>query len=790
MRTLVTSFLAASLLAGAVQAEVRTWSDASGQSQVQAEMVGATKDGKVMLRLADGKLQAAPLEKFSNKDQEYVKQQLGLGNAAKPAAAAPEAPAAEAAPANRFDAQIAANPQDPRGYYLRGLALVNKGKADDALVDFNKAIAIDPKFADAYDGRGLANMKAGKAVQAHEDFSKAIGLNPDLASAYRHRGDNLTAVAKTEEGRKLFQEASEDFHKKYNLADKSNTRNTAWQPLNTTSGNSLMGGINMMAKADYDRAIGLEGNYGGGYSGGGGGYAYGGGPGVVVAGPAPVVVAPAPGIVTVNPPLAVYPAEVTQGDYVTLVANPSELAKGMPSKIGANGKAAPTRVKGGNKEDIVAVEFYRDVDGDNKLNTEKDKLLGTDGDGKDGYSIKVSTAEFNPGTQAYFALPKAKEGSGPNAAKAQAVTDAISLLEQAAAAEREIAKASAEAAQGAGYTKEDADKLAAKQQVASDNASKAYKAISAVNPEATAALKEAATEIQSTKNALGAAQMTPGDASKPVATSSAQTSEKAATKLAEAAAKLRPNAEALASAAASGRGAGASGKINPAAGGPAPTDTAGGPDGKGGDGDGDGKGGKGGYGKGGRGGYGRDGGYVDRDDFARDRVAIDDTVSRARDFYADRDYDSAIREYDRLVVTEPDNVTYVRERAGAYLENGSYDYAIRDYDRLLSVETKNADLYYNRGCAYLAVGKLDEAVADFTESIKLDETRNLAFTNRGTSLARKGMFKEAVTDFTKAIDMNPSDKLAYRNRALAFKKLGDMDKAAADIAKLETIGGE
>lgn len=42
------------------------------------------------------------------------------------------------------------NPNDPQAYNMRGAALAQAGKSEEALLDFNKAISLDPNCGQAY----------------------------------------------------------------------------------------------------------------------------------------------------------------------------------------------------------------------------------------------------------------------------------------------------------------------------------------------------------------------------------------------------------------------------------------------------------------------------------------------------------------------------------------------------------------------------------------------------------------------------------------------------------------
>ena len=80
---------------------------------------------------------------------------------------------------------------------------------------------------------------------------------PRMRAAHAEVRDNMAALAKDKDGRQIFDEAAENYRKKYNHADKSNIAKTPWQPLNTTSGN--VSPMVSMYKEDYERAVMLEG---------------------------------------------------------------------------------------------------------------------------------------------------------------------------------------------------------------------------------------------------------------------------------------------------------------------------------------------------------------------------------------------------------------------------------------------------------------------------------------------------------------------------------------------------
>jgi tetratricopeptide (TPR) repeat protein len=751
MRVLALTFLAVGLLA--TTASARIWTDATGRAKQEAEYLGVV-GGKVKLQFPTGKVMAFPMGTLSEADQQYVKEQIALAEAEKEAAAGPP---------DRLTQRIKEDPTNPERYIERGMARVNRDDYDGAIKDFTKALEFNPEDAYAYNGRGLAYQKKNELIAAQRDFNAAIQIEPNLPSAYKNRGENLRRLAlDKKQSVPELDAAIEKWQKQWNFARKGNLKRAPWQPLNATKGDvSRPLALQQMAKMDlefYERLVRDYGWDDGGHGGHGGCH----GPGCGCQGCSGTACAhcdgsgcPACGGGKPAPGLGVYPPECMKGDTITLVANASQLAKGMPAEAKPGAKPNPNAPK----IPVDSVDFYRDVDGDGLFNAEADQFLAADDNQGDGFSVEVSSSDFPPGPQSYFAVPRGAAGTGTGATPEELLA-AAEAMEQAAQTERGIAQA-CEAGKAQGMSEDQSKGVGSDQEGISDDAEKTAEKMAAAAPEVAELLEEAAKPMKAVKNLMNTAQKRPGEACKGDAEKACDKANEAADKLAEAASKLR---EAYEAAKASGAENPGQAPANAAAGQPtsgsneilaaAPI----GPRGVGGGGDGD----------------GGDGG--DDDDY-EDEIVIE----RALDYIEDEDYDSAIVEYDTLLEDDPDNAYYLRDRAATNLLRGGYVDAIRDYDHLLSVKDEpDADLYYNRGCAHMAAGRLEAAISDFTKSISMNETWSLAYNNRGVTYARMKQYQKAIEDFTSAIDLEPGNKLAYRNRALAYKKLGEMRKAQAD----------
>ena len=75
-------------------------------------------------------------------------------------------------------------PPDARIDYLRGLALSQMGKHDEAVLELNKSIALDDRIPEPHYELGKLLIDDGKLEAAKQEFERVIVLAPDRSNAY------------------------------------------------------------------------------------------------------------------------------------------------------------------------------------------------------------------------------------------------------------------------------------------------------------------------------------------------------------------------------------------------------------------------------------------------------------------------------------------------------------------------------------------------------------------------------------------------------------------------------
>lgn len=147
-----------------------------------------------------------------------------------------------------YDEAIARAPNDPRGYYARGVARDNVDDYLGALADLNQAIQLNPAYAEAYYSRGLVKLELADNAGAIADFTALLRVDPKHVDGYISRGLARDAL-KDSAG------AREDFDRALALDPRAAraylNRGIAWARQDERK----------KALADYDQAIALDRNY-------------------------------------------------------------------------------------------------------------------------------------------------------------------------------------------------------------------------------------------------------------------------------------------------------------------------------------------------------------------------------------------------------------------------------------------------------------------------------------------------------------------------------------------------
>jgi tetratricopeptide (TPR) repeat protein len=101
------------------------------------------------------------------------------------------------------------NPDDAKAHNNLGLAFFRQGRLDEAISQYQKALESKPDFAEAHYNLGLSFGKQGRLAQAILQYQKALEIKPDYAEAHNNFGVALRQKGKVDEAILQYQKALE-----------------------------------------------------------------------------------------------------------------------------------------------------------------------------------------------------------------------------------------------------------------------------------------------------------------------------------------------------------------------------------------------------------------------------------------------------------------------------------------------------------------------------------------------------------------------------------------------------
>jgi Tfp pilus assembly protein PilF len=143
---------------------------------------------------------------------------------------------------------------------------------------------------------------------------------------------------------------------------------------------------------------------------------------------------------------------------------------------------------------------------------------------------------------------------------------------------------------------------------------------------------------------------------------------------------------------------------------------------------------------------------------------------------AARDFENAVRLYDRAIAVDPLQAEAYYKRGNALKSLGRLDAAISSYAQAIERKPDYAYAYCNRGVVQQALGLTADALASYDKAITLEPSDALAHYNRGLVLQDLSRWEEALDSYDRAISLNPEYADAQYNRSLALLFRGDFER--------------
>lgn len=146
-------------------------------------------------------------------------------------------------------------------------------------------------------------------------------------------------------------------------------------------------------------------------------------------------------------------------------------------------------------------------------------------------------------------------------------------------------------------------------------------------------------------------------------------------------------------------------------------------------------------------------------------------------------YDRAIREFSRAVLSNPsDPMTHVMLGV-AYYWTGQVDRATAEYREALRLDPESAQAHQLLGIAHAWKGDIRNAFLEFQESARLDPLRADVQMDLGAAFEGLGRSSEAMRAFREAVRLDPKNPLYHFQLGVLYRRMGRDDDAADSLRR-------
>ncbi|HSU45127.1 MAG TPA: tetratricopeptide repeat protein [Casimicrobiaceae bacterium] len=97
-----------------------------------------------------------------------------------------------------LDRLIAERPREPQARFLKGIALTDEGRTDDAIAVFRGLLADFPELPEPRNNLAVLYAQKGEYAQARDELELAVRTAPDYAVAHENLGDVYARLAQLE----------------------------------------------------------------------------------------------------------------------------------------------------------------------------------------------------------------------------------------------------------------------------------------------------------------------------------------------------------------------------------------------------------------------------------------------------------------------------------------------------------------------------------------------------------------------------------------------------------------
>jgi len=162
--------------------------------------------------------------------------------------------------------------------------------------------------------------------------------------------------------------------------------------------------------------------------------------------------------------------------------------------------------------------------------------------------------------------------------------------------------------------------------------------------------------------------------------------------------------------------------------------------------------------------------------------------SRAKAYYAMKQYDGALEDCDKVIDLEP-NHAQARFLRGCLLSKqiGDYQNSILDFDQFISLNPQVFAGYYQRANSFVNLEDYKSAIKDLSfliDNYPQDDGIADLYLQRAVCYQNLTAHKAAISDYSEVISRIPDNAEAFLQRGITYAKNGNLREAENDLHRV------
>jgi tetratricopeptide (TPR) repeat protein len=172
---------------------------------------------------------------------------------------------------------------------------------------------------------------------------------------------------------------------------------------------------------------------------------------------------------------------------------------------------------------------------------------------------------------------------------------------------------------------------------------------------------------------------------------------------------------------------------------------------------------------------------------AQSPVTPDSIMSDGKHKMAEKDFMGAIRDFNRVIRSNPNQFEAFIVRAQAKFNLAEYDAARQDAQKAVDLKSDAEDAHFILGEIYLAQQKYADALPEFNITLEVNPNNSEAFRGKIFSIYFSGKEKEAFEIVESAISKDPQKSIYYYIKGVMNNNKGKYSRALENFDKALTL---